>query len=96
MRPGIFARGGDVQELLGDLGAGTKYVLDEQGTDVRAEALADDATFFVGDQLGFDDATRAELNRLGCVRLSLGPTSLHSEDAIAVLSNELDRRAKPS
>lgn len=97
MRPGIFAAVGDVPELLGELGDGAKYVLHEQGADVRGVAMGGNATFFVGDQLGFDAPTLERLDALGCVRVSLGPTSLHSEDAIAVLSNELDRQSsRPS
>jgi tRNA pseudouridine-54 N-methylase len=45
----------------------------------------------VGDHLGFEAATRDRLGALGASPLSVGPESLHSEDAIAVLHNELDR-----
>lgn len=93
IRPGIAACAGDMEEVLADVGEGPRYVLHEAGGDIRDQALAgSDATFFIGDQLGFDQATLARLDALGCARISLGPVSLHSEDAIAVLSNELDRR----
>jgi len=92
VRPGIAACAGDLEEVLADLGDGPRYVLHEAGSDVREQALAgSDATFFIGDQLGFDQATLQRLDALGCARISLGPMSLHSEDVIAVLSNELDR-----
>ena len=93
IRPGIAVCAGDLEEVLADVGEGPRYVLHEAGGDIRDQALTgSDATFFIGDQLGFDQATLARLDALGCARISLGPVSLHSEDVIAVLSNELDRR----
>lgn len=93
VRPGIAACAGDLEQVLAEVGDGPRYVLHEAGRDVREQAfVGNDATFFVGDQLGFDQATLARLDALGCTQISLGPVSLHSEDAIAVISNELDRR----
>lgn len=91
VRPGLALCTGDLDTVLQDIGDGPRYLLDERGDDVRGQELPEDAVFFVGDQLGFDEATLARLQ--DCPRLSVGPVSLHSEDVVTLLSNELDRRA---
>jgi tRNA pseudouridine-54 N-methylase len=69
-------------------------VLEEQAPDIRSSGLVpQQAAYFLGDHLGFDAATRAALTALGARPISIGPRSLHTEDAIVVLSNELDRLA---
>ena len=91
VRPGVSLCQGDLEKVLHDVGDAPRYVLDERGDDVRGCQLPKDAVFFLGDQLGFDEATLARLQ--DCPRLSVGPVSVHSEDAVTLLSNELDRRA---
>jgi tRNA (pseudouridine54-N1)-methyltransferase len=93
VRPGLELRTGDVTELLDEVGGAPCFVLDESASDVRQQAMAsDDAWFFIGDHLGFDVVTLALLERHGCQRISVGPVSLHSDDVVALVSNELDRR----
>jgi tRNA (pseudouridine54-N1)-methyltransferase len=93
LRPGVSVCAGDLDEVLGDAGPGPRYVLDEHAADLRAQSLADDSALFViGDHLGFDEPTRARLTELGCQRLSVGPVSLHSDDVVSLVTNELDRR----
>ena len=95
IRPGLARAAGDLEAVLADLGphAVTAYVLEEDGRDVRALALAeDDVVVFVGDNHGFDPATRARIELLGATAVGIGPISLHADDAITVVCNELDRR----
>jgi tRNA (pseudouridine54-N1)-methyltransferase len=91
VRPGLSLCEGDLDKVLEDLGDGSCYVLDERGHDVRGQELPEDAVFFVGDHLGFDEATLTCLQDYR--RLSVGPVSLHSDDVVTLLTNELDRRA---
>jgi tRNA (pseudouridine54-N1)-methyltransferase len=71
---------------------GPRWILDEHGPDVRAAGvILEDATFFVGDPQGFAPATRARLEALGAAPLSVGPVSLHAEDAIVLAHAECDR-----
>ena len=93
VRPGLELCAGDVPEILAEVGAAPCFVLHEQGADVRTEAgLSDDGWYFIGDHLGFDVVSLALLERHGCRRLSVGPLSLHSDDVVSLISNELDRR----
>lgn len=91
VRPGVSVARGGVERALEGLG-GPLHLLDEGGEDARAASLGG-GVFVLGDDLGPDDETRARLARLGARALSVGPVSLHAEDALAVLWNELDRRA---
>lgn len=97
IKTGYAVADGGLEVVLADLGDARAYVLEGGGIDVRAAKDLDDSgtqpfAFFVGDHLGFDDATRARLATHGAKALSVGPTVVHAEDAIAILSNELDRR----
>jgi tRNA (pseudouridine54-N1)-methyltransferase len=96
-RPGISVMSGGLEGAIADLGDATPYVLDEGAPDIRELAqLGRDSAFFLGDHLGFDDATRAQLAEIGARPISVGPMSLHADDVIAIVSNELDRRGARS
>jgi tRNA (pseudouridine54-N1)-methyltransferase len=93
LRPGLELRDGDLNELLAEAHEAPCFVLHEEGVDLRTQQLvSDDAWFFIGDHLGFDVVSLALLERHGCQRVSVGPLSLHSDDVVAVVGNELDRR----
>jgi len=94
VRPGITIAAGGLDPVFADLGTARSYVLEEHAPDLRAEpTIARDAAFFVGDHLGLDGPTRARLAGAGARPVSVGPVSLHADDVVTVLSNELDRRA---
>jgi len=96
VRPGLQLRAGDLGELLREVGEAPCFVLHEQGTDIREQAFtSDDAWYFFGDHLGFDVVSLALLERQGCPRVAVGPISLHTDDAVTLVSNELDRRFGP-
>jgi tRNA (pseudouridine54-N1)-methyltransferase len=96
VRPGISSCAGDLEVVLRDLGDAALYLLHEQGDDIRGHELDERAAaFFIGDHLGFDEPTLTLLEQAGCRRLSVGPLSLHSDDVVTLVSNELDRRARP-
>jgi tRNA (pseudouridine54-N1)-methyltransferase len=95
-RQGMAVADGGLEVVLADLGAGASYVLDEAGADIRDEALdLESPVFFVGDHLGFDPELRARLDASGARSIRVGPVSLHADDAIAIVRNELDRRGPP-
>jgi tRNA (pseudouridine54-N1)-methyltransferase len=93
-RPGIALAHGGLRPVLADLGSATPYVLEPHAPDIRdaADFRHTDAAFFLGDPGGFDETTRAQLTATGARPLSVGPVGIHAEDAIAIVSNEIDRR----
>jgi len=102
IRPGLAVARGGVDAVLADLGAAlgsgdakpvATYVLEEDARDLRDGPLAsDDVVVFVGDHHGFDEATRARLAAAGAVAIGVGPISVHADDAITIVCNEMDRR----
>ncbi|MDB4936882.1 MAG: hypothetical protein JWP87_3854 [Labilithrix sp.] len=95
LRPGLAVARGGVDVVLADVGASATatYVLEENARDLRDGPLAsDDVLVFVGDHHGFDEATRARLDALGAVAIGVGPISVHADDAITIVCNEMDRR----
>jgi tRNA (pseudouridine54-N1)-methyltransferase len=98
VRPGIAVAASGLDGVIADIGPATPYLLEEGATDLRdiTEGSlnapdAPDPVFFIGDHLGFDEATRARLVALGATAVSVGPVSVHADDAIVLVSNELDR-----
>jgi tRNA (pseudouridine54-N1)-methyltransferase len=93
VRPGIAVAEGGLDAVLADLGPATLYLLEEGAPDLRDAALdAPDPAFFIGDHLGFDETTRARLAALGATAVGVGPMSVHADDAVVLVVNELDRR----
>ena len=87
-----------------DLGWGTSVEESQQIIDRYIEAggnFIDTANFYtrshseeiLGDHIGLHDDVRAKLDAAGARAVSLGPVSVHADDAIAIAMNELDRRA---
>lgn len=93
VRHGVAVADGGLDAAIADLGPATPYVLEEGAPDVRALALdAPNPVFFVGDHAGVGEETRARLAALGATAASVGPVSVHADDAVVLVSNELDRR----
>lgn len=93
LRQGVAVASGGLDAVLADLRPASHYVLDEGGVDVRDAPLAlDDAVFFVGDHLGLDEHATALIATTSPMPLSVGPVSVHAEDALTIVINELDRR----
>ncbi len=88
--PGSRSPEGLSEAVFDDVGDSAICVLDEGAADIRdlPDAGFDDVTFFLGDHLGFEDAHRAWLASRDARGISVGPRSLHAEDAITVVLNE--------
>lgn len=92
--PGLDVAAIGLAELVAtELAGVAPFVLDENGADVRDQPLAErDLVLFVGDHTGFAKDEQAALDAAGALKVSVGPVSLHADDAICVVLNELDRR----
>lgn len=93
IKPGIAVARGGLEVVVPDLGASSRFILEEGAPDLRAEPrLTGDLAFFLGDHRGFDPRARAAIIGQGARPASVGPLGLHTEDVIAIVSNEIDRR----
>jgi tRNA (pseudouridine54-N1)-methyltransferase len=93
---GLAIAEGGLDAALADIGPAALYVLEEGAPDVREVKVSTAAPAFVfGDHAGFDPASRALLAALGAVAVGLGPVSVHADDAVTLVVNELDRRMTP-
>jgi tRNA (pseudouridine54-N1)-methyltransferase len=93
-RPGVATACAGLEAVLRDLGDVPLFVLEEGAPDIRDAPRATDAAFFIGDHIGFDPAVRDALAAAGARPLGVGPVSLHSDDVVTVIHNELDRRER--
>jgi len=89
--PGVLASKATFEEALDRLGPTFVY-LKEGGNDIRAVGLPADGTFVLSDNQPLAPAEdRAILDR-GPLVVGVGPTAVHTDHAIAIIQNELDRR----
>lgn len=95
VRPGFSVVRGDFERVLADVGDAAPYLLEPGAEDVReVDGLGGRSELFViGDHLGLPDDVRARLAQLEARSVSLGPVSVHADDAVTLVTNELDRRA---
>jgi tRNA (pseudouridine54-N1)-methyltransferase len=91
LSPGVYGSIATFAEALDRLGP-TFVLLKEGGKDIRVASLPADATFVLSD----NQELLAEEERLlmdrGALVVGLGPVALHTDHAIALVQNELDRR----
>ncbi len=90
-KPGVFVAKGGVEVVLAEVGSATMWMLEEGAPDLRGELAAGDHMFFLGDHHGFSSEVRDLLVSHGVRRISVGPVSLHTEDVVTIVTNELDR-----
>jgi len=89
--PGVYGSVASFDEALDRLGP-TFVHLKEGGKDIRQAELPADATFVLSDNQDLSaDEDRILFDR-GALAVGLGPYALHTDHAIVVVQNELDRR----
>jgi tRNA (pseudouridine54-N1)-methyltransferase len=94
VRNGVAIAAGGWDAVLAELGDAPSYLLEEGAPDIRdCATLRADAAFILGDHMGLPESLRALVIERGAIPISVGPTSLHTEDVITLVVNELDRRA---
>lgn len=89
--PGVVSSRATFEEALDRLGPSFVH-LKEGGKDIRDSGLPADATFVFSDNQDLTaEEERAVMTR-GAFVVGLGPLALHTDHAIALVQNELDRR----
>jgi tRNA (pseudouridine54-N1)-methyltransferase len=97
VRPGIAVAAAGLSCVLPELSSSRLFLMEAGSADVRDCDLSHrDTCFLLGDHLGLSDELREQWMALGAERLSVGPVVLYTEDTIALVANELDRRASVS
>jgi tRNA (pseudouridine54-N1)-methyltransferase len=96
VKPGFAVARGGFERVLADVDDATPYILDEDAPDIReAPGLGTShALFVIGDHLGVPEDVRAQLDAVGARRISIGPVSVHADDVVTLVTNELDRRLR--
>ena len=89
--PGVFGSQANFEEALDRFGPVFVYAK-EGGKDIREASLPADATFVFSDNQDLMEAEERVLTERGALVVGLGPLALHTDHAIAILQNELDRR----
>ena len=89
--PGVFGSKAGFEEALNRFGPAFVY-LREGGKDIRDAVLPADATFVLSDNQDLTAAEERALVDRGALAIGLGPMPLHTDHAIALVHNELDRR----
>ncbi len=89
--PGVYVSGSGFSQILNSL-QGTIVLLKEDGTDIRKQALPEGASFVLSDHLDINEDKEKALMALNPIVAGLGPKSLHSDQCIVLVHNELDRR----
>ena len=89
---GIVASRATLEDALDRLGPPFVY-LREGGRDLRGLDLPADGTYVLSDNQDLTSSEeRAVLDR-GAIVVGLGPVAVHTDHSIAIIQNELDRRA---
>jgi tRNA (pseudouridine54-N1)-methyltransferase len=93
VREGIAIADGGLSRLWAELEGSHCVLLEEGAPDLRECALpGEDLAFVIGDHLGWPEGAREALLAKGAQTASVGPISLHAEDVVTLVANELDRR----
>lgn len=93
VKAGIAVARGGLEQVLADAAGSRPFVLDEGALDIRevADLGAGDELFVIGDHVGIPVDARARLDAIGARRISIGPVSVHADDVVTIVTNELDR-----
>jgi tRNA pseudouridine-54 N-methylase len=89
--PGVYGSIATFSEALDRLGP-TFVLLTEGGKDIRLASLPADATFVLSDNQELLAEEERLLTDRGALVVGLGPVALHTDHAIVLVQNELDRR----
>jgi len=89
--PGVFASRRGVADVIAEI-SGPLIHLREDGKDIRGVEIPRDVAFILSDSVELTGEEEAVVAKRRVAVCSVGPMSLHTGDAIAVVQNEMDRR----
>ncbi len=89
--PGVFVARRGLAEVL-DSVRDPVIQLREGGKDIREVEIPRDVAFVLSDAIGLTGEEEAVVGARRTAICSVGPVSVHTGDAIAIVHNEMDRR----
>ena len=92
--PGVFVSRRGLAEVLDGI-QDPLVELREDGKDIREVELPRDVAFVLSDTTDLTEEEEATVSRKRIAVCRVGPRSIHTDDAIAIVHNELDRRHPP-
>lgn len=91
--PGVFVSRKGFAEVVEELSASCRFVyLKEDGTDIREYQFPEDPVFVLGDCEDLTPEEERILQAKNPDRVCVGPLSLHANNCITIVNNEMDRR----
>jgi len=89
--PGVFVARRGLAEVLEGVPE-PLVLLCEDGKDIRKAEIPQDVAFVLSDAIDLTEEEESLVRRRSAAVWSVGPISVHTSDAIAVVHNEMDRR----
>ncbi len=90
---GVVVRTTSFERLVQELAADHQlFVMDRKGTPIREHAFDGNPCFLLTDHIPMPKKTFHSLERLGTVKISLGPKMLFASQCVVLIHHELDQR----
>ena len=90
---GVEVRTTSFERLVQELAADHQlFVMDRKGTPIREQAFEGNPCFLLTDHIPMPKKTFHSLERLGTVKLSLGPKMLFASQCVVLIHHALDER----
>ena len=90
---GVVVRTTSFERLVQELAADHQlFVMDRKGTPIREHAFDGNPCFLLTDHIPMPKKTFHSLERLGTVKISLGPRMLFASQCVVLIHHELDQR----
>ncbi len=91
--PGVFVSRRGFAEVVEDLSTKGQFVyLKEDGTDIRDYQFPENPIYVMGDTHDLSPEEEAVLKAKNPDRINVGPLSLHANNCVTLVNNEMDRR----
>jgi tRNA (pseudouridine54-N1)-methyltransferase len=92
VEPGVTVRTVSFERLVRELATDHQlFVMDRKGTPMREHAFEGNPCFLLTDHIPMPKKTFHSLERLGAVKITLGPTMLFASQCIVLIHHALDQ-----
>lgn len=93
VQPGVSVRTISFEKLIKELAEHHQlFVMDKKGRSIREQEMPENPCFLLSDHLPMPKKTFNSFERLGAIKISLGPKMLFASQCVVLIHNELDLR----